>query len=64
MSSTARQVITMTVFGNTDQATARQVITMTLEPTGNPGKRHVWDGTQWVRIPEYTWNGTSWVQVL
>lgn len=31
---------------------------------GSPAKRHVWDGTQWVRTPEYVWNGSSWVQVL
>lgn len=43
-------------------ATALNVWDTTI--SGNPGKRHVWDGTQWVRIPEYAWNGSAWVQVL
>lgn len=30
----------------------------------NPAKRHVWDGSQWVRTPEFVWNGTAWQQVF
>jgi len=33
-------------------------------PGGNPGLRHVYDGTQWVRVPEYAWNGTAWVTIV
>ena len=33
-------------------------------PNTSPAKRHVWDGTQWVLIPEYVWNGTNWQQVV
>jgi hypothetical protein len=33
-------------------------------PFGDPGKRHVWDGTRWNRIPEYAWNGTTWVIIV
>lgn len=31
--------------------------------SNSPAMRHVWDGSQWVRTPEYVWNGSTWVQV-
>ena len=33
-------------------------------PNTNPGKIRVWDGTQWVRRPDYIWNGTTWTQIV
>ena len=30
----------------------------------NPGKLHIYDGTQWVRMPQYFWNGTTWQQIV
>jgi hypothetical protein len=33
-------------------------------PNTNPGKIWVFDGTQWVRRPDYIWNGTTWTQIL
>jgi hypothetical protein len=33
-------------------------------PNTNPGKIWVFDGTQWVRRPDYIWNGTTWTQIV
>lgn len=33
-------------------------------PNTNPAKIHVYDGTQWVRRPDYFWNGTTWQQIV
>lgn len=33
-------------------------------PNTNPAKMHVYDGTQWVHIPDYFWNGTTWQQIV
>lgn len=32
-------------------------------PGGYPGIRWMWNGTAWIRVPEYFWNGTAWVAV-
>lgn len=32
--------------------------------SANPAKRHVWNGSVWVRTPEYIWNGSAWQQIV